>query len=226
MSFAVAQQDPNALAPAPDEYEAEYMPGGGQVLHRSKIVARRMALLMTALGVLMGVLALVSFFNAPLVAAVTLSLGSLVMLFVGIGLSVMRTKVTSEELHVQYGLWGPRVPIDSITACNVVPYDWKEFGGWGIKRSRAGVWSYTPTLVDRVVSVSWTDERGKNKRAVFAAEDPEAVAAAIRRARTLPKAVAAGKVRVDVEAVADGIIDAEFEPQSEGDAAAKRKSRD
>ncbi len=211
---AVSEKPPDipALTPAPDEYESEYMPGGGQVLHRSKLVARRLALLMLTLGVLMGGLAVVSFFNAPLFAAIMLSFGSLTMLFVSLGLSVMRTKVTSEELHVQYGLWGPRVPITALTSCNVIPYDWKKFGGWGIKRSMDGVWSYTPTMVERVVAISWTDDKGKTKKAVFAAEDPDSVAAAIRRARTQPVATAPNKVRVSAEAAADdGIVDAEFE---------------
>ena len=210
----MSQKPPDVpvLTPPPDEYESEYMPGGGQVLHRSKLVARRLALLMLTLGVLMGVLAGVSFFTGPLFASIMLAFGSLTMLFVSLGLSVMRTKVTSEELHVQYGLWGPRVPITAITSCNVIPYDWKKFGGWGIKRSMDGVWSYTPTMVERVVAISWTDDKGKTKKAVFAAEDPDSVVAAVRKARTQPTATASGRVRVSAEAGADdGIVDAEFE---------------
>ncbi len=202
-----------ALTPPPDEYESEYMSGGGQVLHRSKLVARRLALLLLTSGVLTGVHAAVSFFNESLLAAILLSSGSLAMLLAGLSLSVMRTKVTFEVLHVQYGLWGPRVPITAITSCNVIPYDRQKFGAWGIKRSVDGTWCYMPTMVESVVSISWTDEQGDTKKAIFAAEDPDAVAVAIRRARAQP-ATTSAKARVAVSAAADdGIVDAEFEEQ-------------
>jgi hypothetical protein len=214
------------LTPPADDYEAEYMTGEGQVLHRSKVVARKLALLLLSLGVLLGVLAAASFTFAPVVASVAMLAGAFFMTFCGLGLSVLRTKVTSEELHVQYGLWGPRVPIAAITACNVIPYDWKRFGGWGLKRSFDGAWSYTPTLVDRVVSVGWSDDKGKTRNAVFAAEDPDAVVAAVRRARALTTGAAAAKARISAQGpVQDEIVDAEFEAP-EAAAPAKATTRD
>lgn len=206
--------EPSALAPAADAYEAEYMSGGGQVFHRSKVIARKLAVILLSLGVLMGVFSVASFAFAPVFASVMILAGALFTIFCGLGLSVLRTHVTSEELHVQYGLWGPRVPIVAITACNVIPYDWKRFGGWGLKRSVDGTWAYTPTLVDRVVSIGWTDDKGKTKKAVFAAKDPDAVVAAVRRARAL--ATGAEKVRVAAGAsTTDEIIDAEFDERAE-----------
>ncbi len=170
-----------------DQYEREFM-GGGTVLHRDKMVWRhRWLLYVPALATMLATVVTAGLASTGAeavwvpfaLAAGTLFFGSLSLLF-----AVIRSVVTTEHLHVQYGLWGPRIPIDAIESCEVTDYDWTEYGGWGIKYSGAG-WAYTVWgQSQKVVKVSWRDG-DTVKTAVFSAEDPVAVAKAVQRARGL-----------------------------------------
>jgi len=159
---------------------------GGDVIYRDKVVWRRSWLLgLPGLLCLIGavVLALTPgpWWVPIQMGAMALLFGALWMLF-----SVMRTVVTAEQVHVQYGLFGPRVPIEKIQSVEVVDYDWVSYGGWGIKYSvRKKAWAYT-TLTDhkQVVQMTWLDDKGATKKAVFSASNPHAVAEAIQRARS------------------------------------------
>ena len=47
--------------------------------------------------------------------------------------SVLRISVSRDEVYVQYGLFGPRIAVRDIERCEAVDYDWKKYGGWGIR---------------------------------------------------------------------------------------------
>lgn len=190
--------------PSTDEFEAKNMQGDEPVLHRDKKVSRGMAGLLSVGGLLVILLAAyVAIANGTasrpvppaalpfVVAAVTL-LG-LLLIATGVIFAVVRTVVTAREVHVKYGLWGPRIPLDAIQSCKVIEYDWTEFGGWGLRRGKDGTWAYVPGG-PRVVELRYV-ERGVAKRVLFAGDDVDGTARAINRAR-LPEPEAR-KLRIE-----------------------------
>ena len=167
-----------------DSYADQYMTQEGAVIMRDKVVSRSMLRLMLGITLFMIVAAIGSGVAAGLWVALAQIPVVLMFLVLALLLPVLRTTVTSKELHVQYGLWGPRIAIDAIKSCTAEPYDAMKYGGWGIKRS-GGVWAYVPTGVDDIVKVVY-DHKGKEKTVVFGATDAYAVAAEINRARGMP----------------------------------------
>lgn len=112
---------------------------------------------------------------------------------------VLRVAVTDRSVHVQYGLWGPKIDLATVTGCKVVDYDWKRFGGWGIKRDSEGTWAYTLMGEGpRAVEIAWR-EGGVEKRAVVSSRTPDELAASILEAKAaLGGSLAEGTgVRVD-----------------------------
>lgn len=180
----------------PDPYEAEYM-SGEPVVYRDKIKASRSFHVLIAFAFLIPLLTLGSLLYAgastgePIPAEafigpvfVTLFVPLLWVLF-----SVLRVTVTATTVHVQYGLFGPRVPLDKIERCEAVAYDWKKYGGWGIRRAMDGSKAYN-IMGDagRAAKITWRDEKGKEQVTLVASPYPERLARAINEAR----AVAAG----------------------------------
>jgi hypothetical protein len=184
-----------------DDYERRFMAGGGRPLHREKMVWRLhwiLGIWVPFLWVLAGImLAGVGSKPAPPVMAL-LPLGMSVLFAALWALfAVLRVHVTDQEVHVQYGLWGPRIPVSAIESCEVVDYELSKFGGWGIRRSLDGTWAYS-LMGDsgKVVQIAWRHE-GKTKKVVVSSPDPAALAAKIQQAR----AKADQSVRARVEAV-------------------------
>lgn len=212
---------------APDDYEKNYMAAGGTVLHREKSVAPwyfHLFFVVPLLGSFAGGI-------APLAAgapdgliglAVTVPI-AFVLLMAWLLFTVLRVTVSTEAMHIQYGLFGPKIPIAKIKKAQSVDYDWKEFGGWGIKRSfKDGAMIYN-MLGDkgRAIRVTYEDESGKEKTVVVGSENANLLVDAIRRAdaaRALPE----GKTRVEArdEPAAEEPVEAEVEP---GEAGAKAR---
>ena len=162
-----------------DPYEAKYM--AADALYRDKIKAPLAYHLLLALPAL--IVLGVTFFvpHAPWI----LPLIELPFLFfLWLLFSVLRITVTPRELVVQYGLFGPRVPIESIKSAQAVDYDWKQFGGFGIRKGRDGTWAYN-MMGDhgRAVRVEY-EENGARKKLLVASPNPVALAEAIQKART------------------------------------------
>jgi hypothetical protein len=144
---------------APDPYEAKYMSGPGGALYFAKMTAPRFFHLLFLLPLLVSVgSALVA--HAPLLVPL---LSILPLFFVWILFSALRISVTAKEVHVQYGLFGPRIPIESIESCEACEYDWKQYGGWGIRYGRDGTVAYN-MLGDggRAVRISY--KKGRRRR--------------------------------------------------------------
>jgi hypothetical protein len=185
------------------------MSGDAVVRHRDKLVSRGMAAALAVPAVFVLVLTVViGVGNAaasrpvppqalPFVLAGMVAFALLYALL-AVTFAVLRTVVTDREVNVKFGLWGPRIPLDAITACKVVPYDWTKFGGWGIRRNRGGTWAYVAGNGD-VVEIAYT-EGGKDKRVLVGAAEPGTLAAEIERARQ-----ASSRLRVS----ADGAVEAE-----------------
>lgn len=182
---------------AGDRFEAENMHDGSRVLHRDKKVSRWMALALIIPGLFTyGIATFVALVNStsdkPLPAAalpiVVALLAALATTFIVLGLvfAVLRTIVTEEALHVKYGLWGPRVPLRAIRSCKVVPYDWTDYGGWGIRRGRDGSWAYVVSG-NEAVEILY-EEDGAIRRILVGGEHPKDTAIEVNRAlRALEK---------------------------------------
>jgi Protein of unknown function (DUF3093) len=199
----------------PDDYEARYMAGEG-TFYRDKIKVPWKFFLLIALPIVVQAvsLSLTALSDKPVPPGVFLMLPvtALIMALIGLLFAVLRITVTREEVIVQYGLFGPRIPVKGIRACKAVTYDWKTYGGWGIRRGRDGSWAYNMVGdAGRAVRIEWTDAKGKEHVTLVASPDPEALARAIDAAR----AAARPKLRV----APDPRL-AEFEAEAEAEAEA------
>ena len=126
-----------------DPYEAHYMPGEGGVLYRDKIVAPKWFLALMSLPLL--IIVAVTIFEslkAGAVNALPLIISTPIIAMMWLLFSVLRITVSREQLVVQYGLIGPKVDIKDIISADAVDYDWKRFGGWGIRIGIDGSWAY------------------------------------------------------------------------------------
>jgi hypothetical protein len=142
---------------------------------------------------------------------------SFMYLTLALTFAVLRVVVTERDVLVKYGLWGPTIPLRSVTSCRIVDYDWKRYGGWGIRRGVDGSWAYVASG-GKVVELCFRDGDA-DKKVLVGAEDPEELARQIQRARTAltgPRvAVGAG-----VEAEAADVA-AEREAEAAAEAAAE-----
>lgn len=160
------------------------MAAEGAVLLRDKLASRTMAAVTGIPALLMPLLALyIGITSGTVVAAVGPLVAALVLTFCALTLTVVRTVVTSDEVIVRMGLWGPRVSIDDVVRVRAIAYPAVTYGGWGIKRGIDGSWAYTMLGgTDRVVELVYR-EGDKERRVVFSAERPEAVVTAIQQAQ-------------------------------------------
>lgn len=122
---------------APDRYEAEYMAAEGGVLHERRRMPGWFFGLMGVIG-LVELVASVATAN-PLPALVAFP----IIVAVTLLLSHLRVVLTETHLHIQYGLWGPKVAVEDIVAMRVEPYSMMRYGGFGIRRSIDGYWAYS-----------------------------------------------------------------------------------
>lgn len=193
----MSDREPNALAErqdaragpvrgrSPDPYEAQYMAGQGTVLHRAKERAPWYLQMVMALP-------LVAALPAALGASgglVGLAIAAPVSLVLWTLFSVLRVTVSERRVDVQYGLFGPKIPVDAIEHAEATTYDWKKFGGWGIRRSMDGEWIYNmPGDQGRAVRIVWRDAKGRKKVTLIGSKTPHDLAEAIATARALPEA--------------------------------------
>lgn len=196
-----------------DRYEREHMANEGVVL-RDKMVAKGglQAMLLGLLGVsllaalgLGGAAIATGRLDLALTAAGALLMGAF-FAFSWLTTTVLRTVVTTRELHIQCGPWGPRIPLEEIASCRVGDDNRRISVG---KRYESGMWTSSYLLTTgKFVELVW-----KGRRIQFSPQDPEAVAAAIDRARTL---------RIEAPArIAEPVAEAAAEPER----AARRASR-
>jgi hypothetical protein len=197
---------------ATDDYEAG-MDVEGTVLHRDKLVARGLALAMligtigftaASIALAMGWGAEINFLSRLLTFVLTP-----LFPFVLLTRTVVRTVVTTEELQIQWGLWGPRIPLSAIRSVEVIPSERVR-----AEQKKRAIELYVPGHFEEAVCVEWRDESGKQRTALVGSEDPRGLASAIEEAR------AKKGVRV---ATADPIADAEREAEAEVEAEEGRK---
>ena len=203
-----------APEPARDEYTAQYMEGG-----RARIVTKQR--MPGWFFGLMGVAALAVLGSGLASGSIASLLGVIPLVLVTLLLSHLRVVVTDDAVHVQYGLWGPTIVVESITRCEVKPYEALRFGGWGFKRSLDGTMAYSvPGGEGECVALEIADG-AKTRKVVITTPNAAAVALAIEEARA--RKLGSG-VRIDAAATAVTADDTE-ESAATGAASAGRQRR-
>jgi hypothetical protein len=176
---------------SPDAYEREYMKGEGLVLYRAK---QRTPWLMTAIIAGAGIALIVPLvFGVPgawLTAVTTLP----ILFMVWALFAVLRVTVSQGNVNIQYGLFGPTIPIAAIEAVAPTEYKWTSFGGWGIRRGPGGSWVYNmPGDKGRAVRIEWRDAKGRRRVTLVGSKDHLELAKTIEKARrALPPAAKTG----------------------------------
>lgn len=187
------------LKPAGDEYTAQYMEGG-----RARIVTKqRMPGWFFAI---MGVAALAIVGSGVATGSLFSMVGIIPLVLVTLLLSHLRVVVTDDAVHVQYGLWGPKVAVEDVTRCEVQRYDPIRFGGWGLKRAFDGTMAYSvPGGEGECIALEIT-EGTKVRKVVITTPNAAGVALAIEEARARKLG---SRVRVDATPDAASVEEAE-----------------
>lgn len=156
---------------------------GGAILYHDKIRAPvgYHLLFLLPLLVTMGTTILG---RAPL--AIPLVTGAVLLVLWAL-FSVLRVSVSRDQVYVQYGIFGPKIAVRDIERCEAVDYDWKQYGGWGIRYGADGSVAYN-MMGDRGRAVRIVHKDGAERKVVLVASpDPERLAAAINEARTFTR---------------------------------------
>jgi hypothetical protein len=161
------------------------MPGEGLVLHRDKARAPwQVHALFAGIAGLYALLAVVQ--PWALVALPPL-------LVVWLLFAVLRVTVSEGHVNVQFGLFGPRIPVAAIASVERIRYDWRAYGGFGIRRPGERVWAYNmPGDGGQAVRIVWHDARGQ-RTTVIGSRHAAEIEAAIARARAAAPALPAAK---------------------------------
>ncbi|MFO0627679.1 MAG: hypothetical protein U0325_18870 [Polyangiales bacterium] len=204
--------DDDLPAQRPDPYEAQYMSADGGVLHERRrmpgwffalmgvIAAAELGASIAAMSVFPALLAL------PVLAAMTLLL------------SHLRVVLTPEHLHIQYGLWGPKVALRDIVSMRVESYSMMRYGGFGIRRSLDGVWAYsTPGGNGQALVIEARDGKGGTRTLCVTLDRAQE----FKRRIEEMQASTGVRVAVDRDAGAQG---EGHEVSAADDAAAKRRA--
>lgn len=202
---------------SPDGYEKKYMSGTGMVLHREKSVAPWYFHILFVLPALATLIAPWTSSHPDVLMSLALTVPFALFLTIAwLLFAVLRATVTQDELHIQYGLFGPKIPIAKIKRAEAVDYDWKEFGGWGIRRSfKDGAWIYNMWGdKGRAARVTYEDEAGKDKTVVVGCARANLLIDAVRRAQ-LTNTTPAERKRVVDAPKAETV---EFESEVQDDA--------
>lgn len=164
-----------------DAYEQQYMKGDGLVLYRDK---QRAPWIMNALiGGSSLVAALPVVLGQP-GAWLGAMIGLPIIFMVWMLFAVLRVTVSQRQVQVQYGLFGPSIPISSIEAVAPTEYKWTTFGGWGIRRGPDGGWLYNmPGDKGRAVRIDWRDAKGRHRVTLVGSKNHVELAKTIEKAR-------------------------------------------
>lgn len=203
--------DPDLDLPRPDdEYTARYMEGGRAVVQtRQRMVWWFFALLGFSAAVQV---------IAAIAAGTFASLLSLPLLaVVGLLFSHLRVTVTPTHLYIQFGLFGPTIPLANVESASVVKYQAMRFGGWGIRRSLDGTRAYSvPGNEGQAVELRYRDDKGKARAVVVTTARAEEVCRAVMQGAARAKAQGTG-VRVEVDAATAAEVEAEVERAMKSD---------
>lgn len=201
----------------PDPYQAKYMASGA--LYYDKIrapLAYHLIFLLPVLVVLGTSIRAAA--QAGAAALVGPAISMIVLPIIWLLFSVLRISVTRDEVYVQYGLFGPKIAVRDIERAAAIDYDWKRYGGWGIRHGRDGSVAYN-MMGDQGRAVEIVYKKGdKTKKVLVASPDPARLASAINQARALASG-GAEKARIAAPGEAKDEIMREAEAEAEAIAA-------
>ena len=188
-----------------DGYERRYM-------NASNALARSRMFMPWWFHVLvLGALGSVFFRQQSLVAALVIAPMILLAWLLFMSLRVL---VTKEAVHIQFGLFGPKIPMGAIAEAREEAYSPMKYGGWGIRFGLDGSRAYSvPASGDRGLLIRYVNEKGATKSVFVSAQDPAVLLAAIAEARAaVPRArIAAQSVIVAADEVEEEAPSAQSE---------------
>jgi hypothetical protein len=116
----------------------------------------------------------------------------------------LRTTVTPSYIHVQLGLFGPKIDVGEVERAAVVRRSALRLGGWGIRFGADGVVTYSvPAALRDYLQVTY--RRGDRLRTVqIMSADPERFVRAIEQAREARLSAPAESPRDSETVTADG----------------------
>ena len=169
---------------APDAYEAEFM-SDGDIVHRDKITAPWWLQAGMAAGVLFSAVggAFAAADGAPWLIFPFMLFW---VAFVWANLYALRISVTRDKVHIQYGLFGPRIRVEDIVFCEAQKYNAVlKYGGWGLKYGFGdGSWAFNmPGDGGSGVMVHYRTRGGGIRKVFVSSHHPGVLADAINRAR-------------------------------------------
>ena len=177
-----------------DPYERDYMtPDGAEVLFRDKFIASWPWHVIMGLATLLTVGSLVGPLLAGGVVAPwwTWLLGIVPMLAIWVLFAVIRVTVTTEHVHVQMGPFGPKIAIDDIESVESATYDWKEYGGWGIRyKPGQGVAYNMMSDGGEGVKIQHRNASGKSRHVLVSSAQAPLIVDAVQRAMAISNASA------------------------------------
>lgn len=171
----------------PDEYEARFMSDGGTIVHREKMSFPAWFRWLMGFAIMLGLsLGIWGSAVAGDLMPVLFQLALMpAMLFFMVLMSTLRVTVTDAQVTIQYGPWGPRIPLDRIEKCEAEDYQLWKYGGYGIRYSIVErAWCYN-MIGDKgkAVRIEYRTDSGKLKRVLVASASHVALANAINQAR-------------------------------------------
>lgn len=188
-----------------DDYERSHMTPDEGVLYRDKFVSHwSWHAIMAATGVASVVPLLFTpegLEQWPMVLLMAATLAVVWLMF-----AVLRVSVTSHRVQIQLGMFGPDIPIEQITHAEAVDYDWKTYGGWGIRKGKDGSWAYNMVGdAGRAARIEYTDDKGKPRAVVVTSQEPHLLVDAIQQARGV------STLDLDGGAIEDAVLETEDE---------------
>ena len=169
-----------ALQRPADDYERKFMAGRGAMLLRDRAKMPRGLSALIGLGALGAAGAALA--GGGAIVGGLLAAGALT--FTWLSLSVLRVAVSEGTVHIQYGLFGPEIPVASIEHVERYEYNWVQYGGWGIRRGWNGEWMYNvPGDGGHGVRIVWRDSKGRRRTTCIGSRNADQIYGAIVQAR-------------------------------------------
>lgn len=194
-----------------------------EVVHRDKVVSRMTFVACVLMALLFGGIAIGGAVQGAIAGAVGVGLFALFGLAMALTRSVLRTVVTRTELRIHWGLWGPTIPLASISSVRVRRASRDEMLRATKEPGRPRIEIQQIPDVRDIVEVEWTDEAGKGRRAWIGANDAPSLAAAIERARGSGLRIGSpAGASTDAEAERAAEVEAQAEAEAAGPGATLR----
>jgi hypothetical protein len=107
----------------------------------------------------------------------------LVLLLAWMLFMYVRVTVTADTVHLQLGVFGPKIPVADIVEACAENYPVAKYRGWGVRFALDGSVAYSVPGYGRGVRIRFTKKNGRESTVWVTSPEPEALVAAIEQAR-------------------------------------------